>query len=119
MFGALGSLGNIASLMKQAREMGPKMEALQEELRQRRVTGAANGNLVEIEMNGLQQVVNCKIDERLLAQNNRRQIELLVIDAVNDATMKAKQAHAEALKSLTGGLEIPGLEGALGKLTGG
>lgn len=114
-----GALGNMAALMKQAREMGSKMEALQEELKGRRVTGAATSNLVEIEMNGLQQTVGCKIDERVLAQNNRRQLELLIMDAVNDATMKSKQAHAEALKSLTGGMEIPGLDAALGKLTGG
>lgn len=114
-----GALGNIASLMKQAREMAPKMEALQAELQQRRVVGSAAANLVQVEMNGLQQVVGCKIDERLLAQNDRRQLEILVMDAVNDATMKSKQAYAEAMKSLTGGMDIPGLDAALGKLTGG
>jgi DNA-binding YbaB/EbfC family protein len=114
-----GALGNMAALMKQAREMGPKMETLQTELQQRRVVGTANGDLVQIEMNGLQQTVGCKIDERLRAQGDGRQLELLIIDAVNDAMRKSKLAHAEALKSLTGGLDIPGLESALGKLTGG
>jgi hypothetical protein len=32
---------------------------------------------------------------------------------------KAKQLHAEALKSITGKLELPGLEEAIGKLTEG
>ena len=114
-----GALGNIASLMKQARDMGPKMEALQAELQQRRVVGSAASNLVQIEMNGVQQVLGCKIDERLHAQNDRRQLELLIMDAINDATLKSKQAYAEAMKSLTGGMEIPGLDAALNKLTGG
>jgi DNA-binding YbaB/EbfC family protein len=114
-----GALGNMAMLMKQAREMGSKMEALQEELRRRRVVGAGASNLVEIEMNGLQEVVACRIDPRLTAQNDSRQIELLVRDAVNDAVQKSKQLHAEALKSLTGGMDIPGLGTALCKLTGG
>jgi DNA-binding YbaB/EbfC family protein len=119
MFGALGGLANMAGLMKQAREMGSKMEALQEDLRRRRVVGAGASNLVEVEMNGVQEVTACRIDPRLLAQNDGRQVELLVRDAVNDAIVKSKQMHAEALKSLTGGMDIPGLDAALGKLTGG
>src|SRR5688572_28702688 len=85
MFGALGGLANMAGLVKQAREMGSKMEALQEDLRRRRVVGIGASNLVEVEMNGVQEVTACRIDPRLLAQNDGRQIELLVRDAVNDA----------------------------------
>jgi DNA-binding protein YbaB len=42
----LGNLANIGSLMKQAQEMGGRMQAMQEELRAKRATGAAGGGLV-------------------------------------------------------------------------
>jgi DNA-binding protein YbaB len=45
-------------------------------------------------------------------------IEDLVPAAVNDANQKAKQLYMEAMKSLTDGLELPGLDTAIAKLTG-
>lgn len=114
-----GALGNIASLMKQAREMGRRMESLQAELKQRRATGAAGGGLVEVEVNGLQEVLACRIDRQLLAQNDAELLEDLICGAVNDAVNKSKQLHAETLKSMTGGLELPGLDDMISRMSGG
>lgn len=114
-----GALGNFASLMKQAGQMRAKMEVLQDEMKQRRVIGSAGGGLVEVEMNGLQEVVACRIDPRFPSQTERERLQQLVGDAVNDALARSKQLHAEALKSMAGGLDVPGLEAAFGKLTGG
>ena len=41
MFKGLGNLGNIACMIKQAQEMGPKMQEAQEKLKQLSVTGTA------------------------------------------------------------------------------
>ena len=38
--------------------------------------------------------------------------------AVNQALSRAKQLHADAVRSLTAGLELPGLEEALAQVTG-
>jgi DNA-binding YbaB/EbfC family protein len=113
-----GSLGNFAALMKQAREMGSKMESLQSELRDRRVTGSAGAGLVEVDMNGLSETLACRIDAKLLEQGDRELLEDLICGAVNQAAVKAKQLHAESLKSLTGGVSLPGLDEALAKFTG-
>ena len=37
---------------------------------------------------------------------------------MNQAVGKAKQLHADALKELTGGLQLPGIREALEKLSG-
>jgi len=118
-----GALGNIATLMKQARAMGPEMESLQEKLKALHATGAAGCGLVTVEINGLQEVSACRIDPKLLEQSDqgsadRELLEDLICGAVNDAVAKSKQLHAEALKSMAGGLNVPGLEEMLGKLTG-
>lgn len=110
-------LSNLASLVKQAQHIGGQMQSLSEELKGRRATGTAGGGMVEIEVNGLLEVLRCRIDEQMVARGDRELIEDLVVAAMNQAVSKGKQLHSEALKELTGGLELPGLQEALAKLT--
>ena len=110
-------LSNLSSLMKQAQQIGGQMQHLGQEMKERRATGAAGGGMVEVEVNGLLEVLKCRIDEQLVAQGDRELIEDLVAAAVNQAIAKGKQLHADAMKELTGGLELPGLQDALAKLT--
>ena len=115
MFKELAGLG---SLVKQAQEISGRMKGLGEELRGRRATGSAGGGMVEVEVNGLLEVLRCHIDPQLLVQGDRELLEDLVSTAVNQALTKGKQLHAEAMKTLTGGLDAPGLDQALGKFLG-
>ena len=115
MFKELAGLG---SLVKQAQEISGRMKGLGEELRGRRATGSAGGGMVEVEVNGLLEVLRCHIDPQLLVQGDRELLEDLVSTAVNQALTKGKQLHAEAMKTLTGGLDVPGLDQALGKFLG-
>ncbi len=116
MFKGIGGLG---SLLKQASQISSKMEGLNEELRNRKATGSAGGGMVEIEVNGLVEVLNCRIEPTLLAQGDTELLEQLVAGAVNQAVTKAKQIHAECVKSITGGIDLPGLDSAMGKFFGG
>jgi DNA-binding YbaB/EbfC family protein len=114
-----GSLGNLGSLLKQAQQIGGRLEGLTQQLKLLRATGSAGGGMVEVEVNGLPEVVACRIDPALFEQHDRELIEDLVRAATNQALGKSRQLHAEAMRSLAGGLELPGLEEALAKLTGG
>jgi hypothetical protein len=105
----------LGSMWRQAQQLGGRMKELTEELRVRRVTGSAGGGLVEIEVNGLIEVVRCRIDPALLAQQDRELLEDLIATATNQAVGKAKQLHAEAMRSLTGGMQLPGLEKLIGR----
>ncbi len=111
-------LGNITNLLKQAQEMGGKMQAANTELRGRRVVGAAGGGMVEVEANGLGEVLNVRIDEQLVAQGDREMLEDLLPAAINQALAKAKEMHVEAMKSMTGDMNLPGLDAALAQFTG-
>lgn len=116
MFKELAGLG---ALLKQAQEISGRMKGMSEELRGRRATGSAGGGMVEVEVNGLLEVLGCRIDPELVAGGDRELIEDLVTTAFNQAVVKGRQLHAEAMKSLTGGLDLPGLDEALGKFLGG
>lgn len=111
-------LSNLASMIKQAQQIGGQIQNLSEELKGRRTKGAAGGGMVEIEINGVLEVLSCRIDPQLIEQKDRELIEDLVAAAVNQALTKGKQLHADAMKELTGGLELPGLQEVLNKVTG-
>jgi nucleoid-associated protein EbfC len=111
-------LSNLASLLRQAQQIGGQMGQLTEKMKNQRVTGSAGGGMVEIEVNGLMEVLRCHIDPQLFTQGDREMLEDLVLAAVNQAIAKGKQMHADTMRELTGGISLPGLQEALQKFTG-
>lgn len=107
-------IANLAGLLKQAQQMGSRIQAVNDELRTRRAVGKAGGGMVEAEVDGLGQVLRVSIDPALVERKDREMIEDLLPAAINDAVAKSKEMHAEALKGLTGGIDLPGLKEALG-----
>ena len=112
-------IGNIASLVRQAQQMGGKMKLVQEQLKSQRAKGTAGGGMVEVEVNGLGEMLRLHIDPALMQNQDREMIEDLVPAAVNQAQAKAKQLHVEAMQSMTEGLDLPGLDEALSQFTAG
>lgn len=113
------NLSGLGTLLKQAQNIGGQLGNLTEQLKQRRTKGIAGGGMVEIEVNGILEVLRCSIDETLLKQNDRELLEDLVAAAVNQAIVNGKQLHAEVMKDLTGGIELPGLDEAMARFMGG
>jgi nucleoid-associated protein EbfC len=112
-------LANLGALLKQAQQIGGQMGQITEEMRKMRVTGVAGGGMVEIEVNGLMEVLRCRIDPQLIAQSDRELLEDLVVAAINQAIAKSKQTHADKVRELTGGLPLPGaFHEALAKFSG-
>ena len=113
-------LGNIASLLGQARTMGPKMQEAMEELKHKTVTGSSGGGMVTVVANGAGQVVSVKIDPVLVEKNDMEMVSDLLPAAINDALVKQKQLHMEAMQSVTGELPLPGnLDDMLKQFMGG
>ncbi|HTN74665.1 MAG TPA: YbaB/EbfC family nucleoid-associated protein [Pirellulaceae bacterium] len=112
------NLANLASLMKQAQSMGSKMQAINDRLKSERVTGAAGGELVVVEMNGHSEVLRVTIAPALIASGETQKIEELAVVAFNQAAIHAKRLHMETMKSLTEGIDVPGFDDALAQLTG-
>ncbi len=115
MLKGLGNLANLGNLMKQAQEMGGKMRELNEELKSKRVTGSSGGGMVEVDANGVGEILAVRIDPSLIVKQDREFIEDLLPAAINAAQQKGKELYAEQIQSLTGGLNLPGLGEALGQ----
>ena len=109
-------LGNFAGMLKQAQQIGGRIQALNDELKARRATGTAGAGMVEAEVNGLGQLLRISIDPALIERRDKELIEDLIPAAVNQAQDKAKELHSEAIKSVAGGFDMPGLDDVLAKL---
>ncbi len=112
-------LGNLTTLMKQAQQMGGRMQEINQRLRSERVTASVGAGMVEVEANGLGEIVRLKLDPQLLERGELEMLEDLIPAAVNEAIAKSRQRHAEAMRGLAAGLDLPGLEKAWEQLTGG
>jgi len=97
------------NLLKQAQEMHTKIAQIKEEMAGKTVEASSGGGMVNIVMNGKQEVLSIRIDPEVV---NREEIEMLqdlIAAAMNEALRKSHEMMTEEMKKITGGLAIPGL----------
>ena len=102
MLKGLGDVGNLMKLQKEMKNIQKKMKAS-------RVEGESNDGSVKATVNGEFSLLDISISPELVAQGDAKKIEKMVVSAVTNAVEKMKRQSAEEMKSLTGGLNIPGL----------
>ena len=113
------NLGNLADLMRNAGKIRESVEKATEALGQVEVEGTAGGGVVSAKVNGRMEMLSIRIDPKLLADGDAELLEDLVTAAVNQALTRAREAAAQSIGSLAGGLPIPGLSGMFGPGSGG
>lgn len=107
--------GDLAKMMKLAKDMKEKMPAMQEKLARTEFTASAGGNAVSATVNGRLQVVGVRISPEAVKEGDMTVLGDLVKDAVGAAQGKAAEAGAAMMAELTGGIKMPpGMEGILG-----
>ena len=119
MFKSFSNLANLASLVRQAQGLGSRFQAVNDRLRGERVTGSAGGGMVEVEANGLGEILRLRIDPALIERGERDMIETLAPAAINQAIANAKQLHARALQDLAGEFDLPGVTDAISQFMNG
>src|SRR5436305_820271 len=108
-FGNLGNLGGMGGLMKQAQKMMEQAKKTEEELAAEEVEGTSGGGMVKVLANGTGDVLSVTIDPQVVDPNDVEMLQDLVMTAIRDAIQKSVALRQERMKSLTGGLNIPGL----------
>ncbi len=99
-------LGNI---LKQAQEIQSKISQLQEEMAGKTVEASSGGGMVNVVMNGKQEVLGVRIDPEVVNRDDVEMLQDLIVAAVNEAIRKSQEMMTEEMKKITGGLSIPGL----------
>ena len=100
---------NVTSVMKQAQMMQEKMEKIQADAGEQIIESVAGGGVITVKANGNKEIVSIKIDPAAVDPDDVETLEDLVLVAVNDVLKKADDMMNDAMKSITGGLNIPGL----------
>ena len=107
-----GKLGDLANIMKQAKEMGGKIQQMQESLQTLRYEADSGAGAVSAIVNGKLELVGLKISPT--ATSDVEMLEDLVRSAVSAAQRKASEGVQSEMAKMTGGLNIPGIEGLIG-----
>ncbi len=106
---------DLQKMMKQAQKMAAEMQKAQDELAEVEVEGTAGGGAVKVVATGDQRIVSVTISGDLFeGEPDEDDLEMLgdtVTAAVNAALDKAREAQADALGPLAGGLGGLGLPG--------
>ena len=100
-------MADFMGLMKQAAELKSKMEAMQAELDQIEVEGAAGGGMVTVKLTAKGELKAVTIDPSLMKPDEKEIVEDLVVTAHAEARRKAETLLQEKMKTLTGGLPLP------------
>ncbi|MCC6508644.1 MAG: YbaB/EbfC family nucleoid-associated protein [Pirellulaceae bacterium] len=103
-------------MLRTASNLGPRIKELRDQLGREKVSGAAGGPAVTVELTGLGEVVHIRLAPDLVAQNNVELLEELIPIALNEALTKVRKMHLDMAREATGGMEIPGLQEALASL---
>ncbi len=107
--------GDLGKMLKTAQQMKSKMPEMQAKLASAEYTATAGGAVIAT-VNGKLALTDIKIDQAAAADlsGDMEILADLIKAAVGAAQQQAAQAAAEAMKELTGGIDIPGLDGLLG-----
>ena len=98
---------DLNELMKMAQEAQNKLMQAQEDLDKVEVEGAAGGGMVKVRASAKGRIIAVEIDESLLQPSEKQMVEDLVAAAINDARAKADVAAQDAMRNVTGGLQLP------------
>ena len=108
-----GSLGDLAGLMKQAKQMQSKMKEMQETLANARFEADSGAGAVTATVSGKLELVGLKISPSAVTEDVEL-LEDLVKSAVAAAQRKANEGVKAQMQQITGGMNLPGLEGMMG-----
>lgn len=100
---------NFKAFAKQAQKLQEKVESIQQELLNRRVEASSGGGMVKVVCDGLQNIVEIKIDPSVVDPEDVEMLEDLIAAAVNEGKKAAQKLQTDEFGRLTGGLKIPGL----------
>ncbi len=103
----LGNLGNLAQLLKQAKDVQQKLGEIQRKLSAMTVEASAGGGMVTVVANGHQEILSVKIDPAAVKADEVELLEELVLAAVNAARKKAEALARDEMSGVARELDLP------------
>jgi len=102
-------MSNFQQLFSLGQQVQARLTQLQTELGNRTVTCSSGGGMVTVTADGRGRIRSVKIDPTVVDPNDIEMLEDLVVAAVSEAQLRAKQLEEDEMKKLAGGLPLPSL----------
>jgi len=103
----LGNIGNLAQLLRQAKDVQQKLGEVQKRLSAMTVEASAGGGMVTVVADGHQEILSIKIDPAAVKADEVELLEELVLAAVNAARKKAENLARVEMSNLARQLGLP------------
>jgi len=107
MLKGLGNLGDMAGMMKKAKEMQDKMTQMQDDLQNIEVTGESGAGLVKATATAKGILTGLDIDPSIFHPEEKEVVEDLILAAIKDAQTKAADKAAAEMGKITEEMGIP------------
>ncbi len=100
---------NLSTMIKEAQRLQEIFEKMRNEVATREVTATAGGGMVEVTVNGMQQILRIKIDPVVVDKENIEMLQDLIVAATREAQTRAQELLKKKADEVTGGFNVPGL----------
>ncbi|MBI4651145.1 YbaB/EbfC family nucleoid-associated protein [Candidatus Desantisbacteria bacterium] len=101
--------GGMNNMLKKVQQMQSQMVKLQKELENKVIDVSTGGGMVNISINGKQEVLKIKIEKDVVNPNDIEMLEDLILSGVNEAIRQSLKMVEDEMRGVSGGLNIPGL----------
>jgi DNA-binding protein YbaB len=86
-----------------------ELKKIQSALSKESIEVEAGNGAVKVKINGEQKIQKIMLDDDLIADADLRKVEKWLESAITQAITRSQQLAAEKMKSIAGGLGLPGL----------
>ncbi len=107
MIKGLGGFGDMAKMMKAAKDMQDKMGQMQEEMARITVTGESGAGLVRATCTAKGELTALEIDPSIFVPSEKEVVEDLILAAIKDAQRAAEEKMQTEMSRMTEGLGLP------------
>lgn len=107
MVKGLGGLGDMAKMIKAAKEMQEKMGQMQADLEKLTVTGESGAGLVKATCTAKGELTALDIDPSIFQPSEKEVVEDLILAAIKDAQRRAQDRMQQEMGRMTEGLGLP------------
>jgi len=100
-------MGDMAKMMKAAKDMQEKMAEMQDEMDKITVTGESGAGLVRATATAKGELTALEIDPSIFHPDEKEVVEDLILAAIKDAQAKAAERSQKEMAKMAEGLGLP------------
>ena len=96
-------------LLSEAMKLQENLTSSQERLEKEVFEASMGGGAVKVSVKGSMEIEKIQIADELMEKENKEDLEELLLSCINQALSKVKEEKEKNMKSMTGGMSIPGV----------